>query len=161
MAMAAVTVTAIAAAAYSLLTGRSPVEVLLSGQDELGVLTSGHDAPGVWALIALLALKGLAYAVSLATLRGGPIFPALFLGAAAGALLSGLPGFGIVPAMAAGMAAATAAILPLPVSAAVLITLLLGSGATGMTPIVLIAVVVAFVTEQLIDRAGREPVPAE
>jgi hypothetical protein len=30
-----------------------------------------------------------------------------------------------------------------------------------MTPIVLIAVVVAFVTEQLIDRAGREPVPAE
>ncbi|GAA2152177.1 MULTISPECIES: chloride channel protein [Glycomyces] len=161
MAMTAVAVTAIAAAAYSLLTGRSPVEVLLSGQDELGVLTSGHDAPGVWALIALLALKGLAYAVSLATLRGGPIFPALFLGAAAGALLSGLPGFGIVPAMAAGMAAATAAILPLPVSAAVLITLLLGSGATGITPIVLIAVVIAFVTEQLIDRAGREPVPAE
>jgi H+/Cl- antiporter ClcA len=160
MALGALAVTAIAAAAYALLTGRSPVEVLLSGQDALGTLTGERDVPGFWALIALLALKGLAYAVSLATLRGGPIFPALFLGAAAGVLLSDLPGFGLAPAMAAGMAAATAAILPLPVSAAVLITLLLGSGATGMTPIVLIAVVVAFVTEQLIDRAAREPVPA-
>ncbi|MDA1359579.1 chloride channel protein [Glycomyces luteolus] len=160
MAMAAVAVTAAAAAAYSLLTGRSPVEVLLSGQEALGVFTGTGDVPGVWALVGLLVFKGLAYAVSLATLRGGPIFPALFLGAAAGALLSGLPGFGIAPAMAAGMAAATAAILPLPVSSAVLVTLLLGSGASGMTPIVLIAVVVAFVTEQLIDRTGnREPVP--
>jgi hypothetical protein len=51
--------------------------------------------------------------------------------------------------MAAGMAAATAAILPLPISAAVLITLLLGPDASGMAPIVLIAVVVAFVSEQI------------
>ncbi|MDN3241755.1 chloride channel protein [Glycomyces tritici] len=160
MAMVAVAVTAAAAAAYSLLTGRSPVEVVLSGQEALGVFTAEGDVPGAWALVALVALKGLAYAVSLATLRGGPIFPALFLGAAVGALLAGLPGLGIAPAMAAGMAAATAAILPLPVSAAVLITLLLGSGATGMTPIVLIAVVVAFVTERLIDRTGDdEPAP--
>lgn len=155
MAMGAVAVTAVAAAAYSLLTGRSPVEVLLSGQEQLGTLTQAGEAPGVWALIALLALKGLAYAVSLATLRGGPIFPALFLGAAFGVLLSGLPGFGTAPAMAAGMAAATAAILPLPVSAAVLVTLLLGSGSAGMAPIVLIAVVVAFVTERLIDQADQ------
>jgi H+/Cl- antiporter ClcA len=154
MAMVAVTVTAVAAALYGLLTGRSPVEVVLSGQDSLGTLTGAGEAPGAWALVALLAFKGLAYAVSLATLRGGPIFPAVFLGAAAGALLSGLPGFGLVPAMAAGMAAATAAILPLPVSAAVLITLLLGSGSAGMTPIVLIAVVVAFMTDQLTERTG-------
>lgn len=162
MAMVAVAVTAAAAAAYSLLTGRSPVEVLLSGQEGLGTFTQEGDVPGAWALAALLVLKGLAYAVSLATLRGGPIFPALFLGAAFGVLLSGLPGFGTAPAMAAGMAAATAAILPLPVSAAVLVTLLLGSGAAGMTPIVLIAVVVAFATERLIDRDGgeaREPAP--
>jgi H+/Cl- antiporter ClcA len=158
MAMAAVAITAVVAAAYSLLTGRSPVEVLLSGQDALGLFTEPGDVPGRWALVALLVFKGVAYAVSLATLRGGPIFPALFLGAAFGALLSGLPGYGIAPALAAGMAAATAAILPLPVSAAVLVTLLLGSGSAAMAPIVLIAVVVAFVTEQLIDRAGkREP----
>lgn len=160
LALAAAALTAVCAGAYALVTGRSPVEVVLSGQETLGTFTEG-GAPGVGALVALLAFKGLAYAVSLAALRGGPIFPALFLGAAAGALLSGLPGFGLLPAVAAGMAAATAAILPLPVSAAVLITLLLGSDATGLTPIVLIAVVVAFVTEQIVDRrgadAGREP----
>jgi H+/Cl- antiporter ClcA len=159
MAIGAAAVTAVAAAAYALLTGRSPVEVVLSGQEALGTFTASDDTPGVGALVALLALKGLAYAVSLATLRGGPIFPALFLGAAAGALLSGLPGYGIGPAVTAGMAAATAAILPLPVSSAVLVTLLLGTNAAGMTPIVLIAVVLAFATERLIDRTGREPAP--
>ncbi|MFG3343274.1 chloride channel protein [Glycomyces sp. NPDC048151] len=160
MAMGAVTVTAVAAALYALLTGRSPVEVLLSGQDGLGTLTSEGIAPGSWALVALLVFKGLAYAVSLATLRGGPIFPAVFLGAAFGVLMSGLPGFGLGPAMAAGMAAATAAILPLPVSAALLIVLLLGTESTGMAPIVLIAVVVAFVAEQLIDRPRKDAAPA-
>ncbi|MCD0445085.1 chloride channel protein [Glycomyces sp. A-F 0318] len=152
LAMAAVAVTAVCAAAYALLTGRSPVEVLLSGQDTLGVLTAGAAAPAAWALVALLVLKGLAYAVSLAALRGGPIFPALFLGAAFGVLLGGLPGYGAGPAMAAGMAAATAAVLPLPVSAAVLVTLLLGSDAAATAPIVLVAVVVAFVTARLVDR---------
>ena len=53
--------------------------------------------------------------------------------------------------MAAGMAAGTAAILPLPVSAAVLVTLLLGPNAAAMSPIVLIAVVVATVAERVID----------
>jgi H+/Cl- antiporter ClcA len=153
-AMVAVTVTAVCAAAYSLITDRSPVEVVLSGQDSLETLADDGSAFTAGALVALLVLKGLAYAVSLASLRGGPIFPGLFLGAAAGVLFSGLPGFGLVPAMAAGMAAATGAILPLPVSAAVLVTLLLGSGTAGMTPIVLIAVVVAFVSEQVFDQGA-------
>lgn len=153
-AMGAVTVTAVCAAAYTLITGRSPVEVVLSGQDSLETLADDGSAFTTGALIALLLFKGLAYAVALAPLRGGPIFPGLFLGATAGVLCSGLPGFGLVPAMAAGMAAATAAILPLPVSAAVLVTLLLGSDAAGMTPIVLIAVVVAFVSEQVFDQSA-------
>ncbi|SDD00723.1 chloride channel protein [Glycomyces harbinensis] len=165
LALVAVAVTAVGAAAYALLTGRSPVEVLLSGQDTLGVLTAGGDVPGAWALVALLVCKGLAYAVSLAALRGGPIFPALFMGAAVGVLLGALPGYGTAPAMAAGMAAATAAVLPLPVSSAVLVTLLLGSDATGMTPVVLVAVVIAFVTGRLLERpraAGdAAPEPAE
>lgn len=58
----------------------------------------------------------------------------------------------MVPAMAAGMATATASILPLPVSSAVL---LLGPSAHAMAPIVLIAVVVAFVSEHIVDRRGQ------
>ncbi|GAA1690107.1 chloride channel protein [Glycomyces endophyticus] len=152
LALAAAAVTAVCAGAYALLTGRSPVEVLLSGQDSLGELSRDPASLTAWALIAMIACKGIAYAVSLASLRGGPIFPGLFLGAAAGVLFSALPGYGAVPALAAGMAAATAAVLPLPVSAAVLVTLLLGADAAEMAPVVLIAVVVAFVTERFLDR---------
>lgn len=141
------------AGAYSIVTDRSPVEVALSGQQTLTSLATDPHGWSVGALVALLMLKGIAYGASLGALRGGPVFPALFLGAAAGVLLSGLPGFGVVPAMAAGMAAATAAILPLPIASAVLVTLLLGTSAPGMTPIVLIAVVVAFVSEQIVERS--------
>ena len=41
----------------------------------------------------LLAFQGLAYALSLGSFRGGPTFPAVFLGAAGGLLASHLPGF--------------------------------------------------------------------
>jgi H+/Cl- antiporter ClcA len=152
LAVAAGLVTAVCAGAYALATGRSPVEVVLSGQDSLARLSTDPAGFGAGALIALIACKGVAYAVSLAALRGGPIFPGLFLGAAAGVLLGALPGFGSVPALAVGMAAATAAILPLPVSAAVLVTLLLGADAAPMAPVVLIAVVVAFATGQVLER---------
>ncbi|MFE3127422.1 hypothetical protein ACFXHD_28820 [Streptomyces hydrogenans] len=50
----------------------------------------------------------------------------LFLGAVAGVLLSPLPGFGAIPAVAAGMAAAAAA-LRLPVSSVALAVLVPGT----------------------------------
>ncbi|MDO8145088.1 MULTISPECIES: chloride channel protein [unclassified Isoptericola] len=146
------------AGAYALLTGRSPEEVALSGQ---GLLEPLAADPGAWSapvLVALLAFKSIGYGVSLGALRGGAIFPAVLLGAAAGVLVSGLPGYGVIPAMAAGMAAATAAILPYPVASAVLVVVLLGSNAAAMTPVVLLAVVVAFVSEQIIATERRRPV---
>lgn len=76
----------------------------------------------------------------------------MLLGAAAGVLASGLPGLGPVPAMAIGMGAATAAVLPFPVSSAVLVVLLLGPHSAAMAPVVLVAVVVAFVSEQIIAK---------
>lgn len=157
-AVGAALVVALCAGAYALLTGRSPEEVALSGQGLLEPLASDPGAWSVPVLVALVAFKSIGYGVSLGALRGGAIFPAVLLGAAAGVLVSGLPGYGVVPAMAAGMAAATAAILPFPVASAVLVVLLLGSNAAAMTPVVLVAVVVAFVSEQVIaaDR-GRRP----
>lgn len=151
-AVGAALVVGLCAGAYALVTGRSPEEVTLSGQGLLGPLASD---PGSWSLLALVALlffKALAYGVSLGALRGGLVFPAVLLGAAAGVLVSGLPGYGVVPAMAAGMAAATASILPFPVSSAVLVVLLLGPHAAAMAPVVLVAVVVGFVSEQIIAR---------
>ncbi|MFJ2056847.1 chloride channel protein [Streptomyces sp. NPDC087908] len=143
---------AVAAAAcatlYTLATGRSPAEVALSGQATMGQLATDPHAWGVGALIAVLVFKGTAYALCLGSLRGGLVFPALFLGAAAGVLLAPLPGLGLVPAMAAGMGATAAATLRLPVSSVVLVSLLLGG--TEMIPIVILAAVIAFVTTELL-----------
>jgi H+/Cl- antiporter ClcA len=140
---------------YTLAVDRTPVDVASSGQDTLSRLAEDPHSWGVGALIAVLLCKAVAYALCLGSLRGGPIFPALFLGAALGVLLAPLPGLGVVPGMAAGMAASAAAALRLPVSSALLVVLLLGGGA--MTPVVLLSAVVGFVTAQLLP-PGR-PVP--
>ena len=72
-------------------------EALFSGQDAIGPLVAN---PGAWSLSALallIAFKGLAYGVSLGTFRGGPTFPAMFLGAAGGLMAAQLPGFELTP----------------------------------------------------------------
>ncbi|MEU9305621.1 chloride channel protein [Streptomyces sp. NPDC048269] len=143
------------AALYALATGHTPADVALSGQATLAELAADPHAWGVGALIAILLLKSAAYALCLGSLRGGAIFPAVFLGAAAGALLAPLPGLGVVPAMAAGMAAATATIMRLPVSSVVLVVLLLGSSA--MIPLVILAAVVSFVTTELLPAGTALP----
>ncbi|MEU9145559.1 chloride channel protein [Streptomyces sp. NPDC048349] len=145
------------AALYALITGRTPADVALSGQTALGRLAADPHAWGVGALVAVLLLKGTAYALCLGSLRGGPVFPALFLGTAAGVLLAPLPGLGLVPAMTAGMAAATAATLRLPVSSVVLVVLLLGGSA--MMPLAILAAVIAFITTELLP-TGTAPPPA-
>ncbi len=56
-------------------------------------LTTGAATWSISALLLLLLFKGLAWGISLGSFRGGPTFPALFIGAAAGILASHLPGF--------------------------------------------------------------------
>lgn len=146
----------VCAAVYALVTGRSPEEVASSGQATLAALTADPRAWGIGALVAVLLCKGVGYALCLGSLRGGPVFPALFLGAAMGLLLSPLPGLDLVPAVAAGLAAATAGVLRLPVSSAVLVTVLLGSAA--VTPLIILAVVTSLVvTELLPARSTKRP----
>jgi H+/Cl- antiporter ClcA len=144
-------------ALYALVTGRSPAEAALSGQAALGRLAADPHSWPVSALVAVLAFKGVAYALSLGSLRGGPIFPALFLGGAAGVLLAPLPGFGVVPAMAACMAATSCAALRLPVSSIVLVALLVGH--TGALPVIILAAVASLVTTELLPPL-HEPRPA-
>ena len=78
--------------------------------------------------------------------RGGPTFPAAFLGAAAGVLASHLPGFDVTPAVAVGMGAAVAAVLRLPLSAVVFASLLTATAGLADTPLIIVGVVVAYLT---------------
>ena len=84
------------AIAYSQITGKGVDEVLFSGQDQLPGLIGQASTWSLAALAWLVLFKGLAYLLSLGSFRGGPTFPALFLGAAAGIMCSHLPGFPLI-----------------------------------------------------------------
>ena len=87
---------------YAQGTGKDPSDVLFSGQDALGPLVVNSADYSVGALLALVACKALAYGASLSCFRGGPVFPAMFIGAAGGIALSHLPGLPVVPARGDG-----------------------------------------------------------
>jgi chloride channel protein, CIC family len=152
MAPAAGMIVAGLAIAFSHAAGKSASEVLFSGQDQLPGLVSGASTWSISALLLLLGFKGLAWGISLGSFRGGPTFPALFLGAAGGILASHLPGFNLTAAVAVGMAAALAAALKLPLSAVVVASLLAGKSGPGVGPLVIVAVVVAYLTTLAISR---------
>ena len=72
------------AIAYASATGKSSSEVLFSGQSDLGPLIADSASYSVAAMLMLIVCKGLAYGVSMGSFRGGPTFPAVFLGAVGG-----------------------------------------------------------------------------
>ena len=131
-------------------------EVLFSGQDSLPGLVSGASAWSVSALALLIAFKGAAWSISLAGFRGGPVFPSLFLGAAAGLMASHLAGFAETAAVGVGMSAATAATLGLPLSGIVLATLLTGNTGGGATPLIIVAGLLGYLTRRMVDRRMSE-----
>jgi hypothetical protein len=133
------------AIAFAAGTGKGSSEVLFSGQSALGPFVSGSASYTVGALILLLACKGLAYGVSLSGFRGGPTFPALFLGAAGGVALSHLPGLPLVDGVAMGIGAMSVVMLRLPLTSVLLASLLLATDGVAVMPLVIVAVVVAYV----------------
>ena len=130
---------------YAQGTGKDPSDVLFSGQDALGPLVDNSGDYSVGALLALVACKALAYGASLSSFRGGPVFPAMFIGAAGGIALSHLPGLPVVPAVAMGIGAMCVVMLRLPMTSVLLATLLLLSDGLAAMPLVIVAVVVAYV----------------
>ena len=145
------------AIAFSEATDHSVNEVLFSGQDALpGLVTRPAGAYSLGALALLVAFKGLAYGLSLGSFRGGPIFPAMFLGAAAGIMASHLPGFELTPAVSVGIGAAVAAALRLPLAAVVLHAVVLTSqSGPGAGPLIIVGVIVSYLTTLAIS--GPEP----
>jgi H+/Cl- antiporter ClcA len=105
----------------------------------------------------------LAYGLSLSAFRGGPVFPSMYIGAALGVAMSGLPGFSLAAAIAAGIAAMCAAMLRLPLTSALLATVLLGADGLVVAPEVVVAVTVAFVATYALPapRSHQAATPAE
>ncbi|MBW8802199.1 MAG: chloride channel protein, partial [Streptomyces sp.] len=130
---------------YAEWTGHPASGILYSGQSGLGPLLTANAQYSAGALTVLVACKAVAYCVSMAAFRGGPVFPAMFVGAAGGIALSHLPGLGVTAGLAMGVGAMSAAMLKLPMTALLLATLLLGREGLTVMPLVIVAVVVSYV----------------
>ena len=148
---------------YAQASGHGFAEVLFSGQDALGPLIGQSASYSVAALVLLLACKGLAYSVSLASFRGGPVFPAMFLGAAGGIALSHLPGLPMVAGAAMGIGAMSVVLLRLPLTSVLLATLLLAEDGLAVMPLVIVAVAVAYVASARLTPVppAQDEVPAD
>jgi chloride channel protein, CIC family len=151
-------------------TGKSVNQVLFDGQDALPGLIAQAGTWSLGALALLIVFKGLAYGLSLGSFRGGPTFPAMFLGAAGGIMASHLPGFALTPGVAVGIGAGVACILRLPLSAILIATFLTASGGTGDEPLIIVGVVVAYLvtllaSQWLPDKGAQansaDPAPGE
>jgi H+/Cl- antiporter ClcA len=142
---------------FAAATGKGSSEVLFSGQSALGPFISHSASYTVGALLLLLACKAVAYGVSLSGFRGGPTFPALFIGAAGGVALSHLPGLPLVDGIAMGIGAMSVVMLRLPLTSVLLASLLLASDGLAVMPLVIVAVVVAYVISA---RFTPSPAPA-
>jgi H+/Cl- antiporter ClcA len=132
------------AIAFAEISGRGFSDVLFSGQSALPGLVQHAASWTVGALVLLVVCKGLAYGISLSSFRGGPVFPSMFIGAAAGIAASHLPGMSLVPGVAMGIGAMCTVMLKLPMTATLLATLLLFSDGIEVIPVVIVAVVVAY-----------------
>jgi H+/Cl- antiporter ClcA len=143
---------------FAEISGESSSLVLFSGQSALGPLMDDAASYSVGTLVLLIVCKGIAYGAALSSFRGGPIFPAMFLGAVGGVALSHLPGLDMIAGAAMGIGAMTAAMLRLPMTSVLLATLLLLSSGLEAMPLVIIAVAVAYVAA---ERLGPSPSPTE
>jgi H+/Cl- antiporter ClcA len=144
------------AIAFSETTDKGVDQVLFSGQEALGPLIAKADTWSLSALALLIAFKGIAYGLSLGGFRGGPVFPAMFLGAAAGLMAAQLPGFETTPAVAVAIGAAVVSVLRLPLAAVVLATLLTAEAGLGAGPLIIVGVAAAYLTTLAISAPAPE-----
>ena len=135
-------------------TGEPIAYITTSGEElisDLPTLTS------VSTVIAIIVLKSIAYAVSLgAGFRGGPFFPAMFIGAASGLLVALLlPNGPSVPAaIVVGLVASVVATAPMKWPIAIGLGVVLGFlvGTWTLVPAAVIGAIVARAIPRLGDR---------
>lgn len=147
---------------FAQITDSNAKSVLFSGQDALGPLVKDAGTLSVGTLAFLVLFKSLAWCFSLAAFRGGPTFPAMFLGTAGAIALSHLPGLPASVAIPVGMGTMIVAFLRLPLSAIVIASLLCASAGPGAGPLVIVGVVVSYLaTLALEGRIGKPGEDAE
>jgi hypothetical protein len=80
----------------------------------------------------------------------------MFIGAALGEAASHLPGMVLVPSVAMGIGALATVMLKLPLTSTLLAVLLFASDGLSVTPLVIVAVVVAYVLSARLPQTPAE-----
>lgn len=156
--------------AGSLIVGISALIVQSrTGEGILFIVTSGEEfitklpaLTSISTVIAIIIFKAIAYAVSLGSgFRGGPFFPAMFVGAAVGLLISlamGDSGPSVPAAIVVGVIASLIATAPMKWPIVIILGVVLGlmMGTWTLVPAALLGAVVA----RLIPRWGDRVVAA-
>ncbi len=150
------------AIAFAEATGKSPDAVLFSGQESFGSLFGQAATISLSTLTLLLLFKGLAWSISLGNFRGGPTFPAIFLGVVAGLMAQHLPGYAETQAVAALIGAACVSVLRLPLASVMIASLLCAKAGLSVAPLIVVAVAVAYLTSESLTafvdaRIGADP----
>ena len=136
--------------------GADSQDVLFSGQYSIPDVI-GDDAT-TKVIVILIVAKFLAYGVSLGCgFRGGPIFPAIFLGIALASLTEAW--FDVSPtlAVAVGTAAGMAAQTKLLISSILLAGILIGTANADATPAAVLAAASAWVAMSAFERRQEQP----
>ncbi len=143
--------------------GADSQDVLFSGQSSIPAVI-GERSTAI--LLVLLVAKALGYALSLgAGFRGGPVFPAIFLGVALASFTINWLDVSPTLALAAGAAAGMAATTRLLLTSTVFASLLVGSAGIDAAPAAVLAAVASWATVTALDRrsaaaATGDAVPA-
>jgi H+/Cl- antiporter ClcA len=126
-------------------------QILFSGNAGMAGLV---QETSLAAVLVIVVGKSVAYAVALGGgFRGGPIFPATYIGVAVAVLVSLLlTDVSLTPLAAAGIAAAAAGMLKLPATSALLATLLVAGGGAGVAPFAIFGAVIGLLVRVLADR---------
>ncbi len=136
--------------------GADSQDVLFSGQQSVPALVQEDSARIV---LVLIAAKALAYAICLGCgFRGGPVFPAIFLGV--GLAMLCVLAFDVSPtlAVAVGTAAGTVAATGLLFSAVLFAAVLVGTDAAEAVPAAALAAVAAWLTRAAMSRSAERRV---
>lgn len=157
---AAAILVGIIAVAFAGLTDQPASAVLFSGQDEMAATVQAASAVTIATIALLLVAKALAWGISLGSARGGPTFPAIFIGVVGGLLASHLPGFEQTPAIGVLVGAACVAVLRLPLSSIILALVVTQAGA-GVAPLIIVGVAVAYLATLLLAHRGDDAGGAE
>ncbi len=133
------------------ITGVDVDMVLFSGQPAMSSLIAETSALTV---VLVLVAKMLAYGMALGGgYRGGPIFPATFLGVAVGVLSAlAFPDLSVTAMAATGIAATATVMLRLPFTSALLAMILLSSSGVAVAPFAIMGAVVGFAVRQTLDK---------